>query len=356
MFSMQKYGGITKYFCELMKNLPPEHQFNLSVLLSDNQHLKEDFKVFRKLNIPLPDRESRLKLIIKKRLYDVNKIYTNYTIKVDSYDLFHPTYYDTYFLNKIKKPYVITVHDLIEFKFKEFFATSSLIPQMEQVIKKANRIISISENTKKDLIEIFKINPEKIDVIYHGFNKPLYQTKKNTFGRYILFVGRRGVYKNFEIFVKAVSVLLNKQNELKLICVGDPFKKEEINLLRSLKISERAITLGVNEKELNNLYSNALVFVYPTLYEGFGMPILEAFANNCPVCLSNTSSLPEIAGDAGVYFDPTDQESILNAVERIIFDNDFAKKLVNSGRKRLLNFSWKKTAEETITSYKKVIT
>lgn len=355
MFSIQKYGGITKYFCELMKNLPTEHQFKLSLLLSDNQYLKEDFKIFKKVNIPLPDRESRWKLILKKRLYSVNKTYSEYIIDTNKYDLLHPTYYDTYFLSKLKKPYIITVHDLIEFRFKELYAKNTRIPQMEKIIKNANRIISISENTKNDLINIFKIQPEKIDVIHHGFNKPLTLNKPNALGRYILFVGRRGVYKNFEIFVRAVSVLLNKQSDLKLICVGDPFKKEEMDMLRTLKISEKSMTLGVNERKLNNLYSNALVFVYPTLYEGFGMPVLEAFANNCPVCLSNTSSLPEIAGDAGAYFDPTDQDSILHAIERVIFDNDFSKKLINAGKKRLINFSWKNCAEETVASYKKIL-
>ena len=100
---------------------------------------------------------------------------------------------------------------------------------------------------------------------------------------------------------------MNKERDLKLICVGLPFNKDELANLKSSKILDQTRVLAVNEETLNNLYSNALVFVYPSLYEGFGMPILEAFANNCPVCLSNTSCFPEIAGDAGVYFDPNDR-------------------------------------------------
>jgi len=355
IFSIQKYGGISKYFCELIKNLPTEHECKLSLLLSDNQYVKEGYQYFKKRTVTWPDKKFKGKGFLNKKLYKINRLYSKHIISSNNYDLLHPTYYDTYFLHGLKKPYIFTVHDLIEFKFKELYRTNSLMPQMEKVIKSANRIISISENTKEDLINIFNINPEKIDVIYHGFNKPLCNGEPNPFGRYILFVGKRGGYKNFITFASAVSVLLKKESDLKLICVGYPFSKEEIDDLRNLKILEKTISLGVNENKLNNLYYNAQVFVYPTLYEGFGMPILEAFANNCPVCLSNTSSLPEVAGNAGVYFDPNDRESILNAVEKVIYDSDYKKKIIDAGRNRLNNFSWKYCAEQTVNSYKKTL-
>lgn len=356
IFSMQKYGGVTKYFCELIKNIAGEHEFNLSLILSDNQYLKKDYDFFKKIIIPLPDKQFRGKEFFKRRIYWLNKQYSMHSISSSNYDLFHPTFYDNYFFNSLKRPYIITVHDLIIFKFKDtFFRKETLRPQMEKVIKNATRIISISQNTKRDLVDIFNINPEKIDVIYHGYNKQPIKTKLNNYGRYILFVGRRNLYKNFKTFARAISCLLNKENGLKLICVGEPFSNEEIAELRILKILEQTTALTVDEKTLNNLYSNALVFVYPTLYEGFGMPILEAFANNCPVCLSNTSSLPEIAGDAGAYFDPYDNESILDAVKKVLYDKSFKNQMINSGKERLSDFSWNKTAEETIVSYKKTL-
>ena len=209
--------------------------------------------------------------------------------------------------------------------------------------------------TKKDLIEILNINPEKIDVIYHGYNKPISTTNLGSYGKYILFVGRRSLYKNFIFFAEAVSKLLNKEKDIKLVCVGSPFNYEEITIFSRLGISNQAIAINVDDSSLNGLYSDALVFVFPSLYEGFGMPILEAFANNCPVCLSNTSCFPEIAGDAGVYFNPYDRESILNAIEKVIYDNAFAKEIVRAGLQRLHNFSWKKTAMETVSSYLKTI-
>lgn len=355
IFSLQKYGGVSKYFCELMMNLPSEHEYNLSLLLSDNQYLKEGYRYFKKKIIPWPDKKFKGKGFLKKNLYNVNKLYSRHIISLNNFDLFHPTYFDTYFLNGLKKPYIITVHDLIEFKFKEQFKNNPLIPQMEKIIKNANRIISISENTKKDLTDIFNIHPDKIDIVYHGFKRPLKNETPNPYGRYILFVGKRNGYKNFSTFAKAASILLKREIDLGLICVGLPFNREEVTLMRDLNILGKTRVFGVNENELNILYSNAQAFVYPTLYEGFGMPILEAFANNCPVCLSNTSSLPEVAGDAGVYFDPNDQESILSAMEKVIYDADFSKKIIAKGSNRLNNFSWKYCGEQTINSYQKTL-
>jgi glycosyltransferase involved in cell wall biosynthesis len=355
MFSIQKFGGVTRYFCELIKNLPEEHQFHLSLIFSDNHHLKENRNFFKKLDI-LPGKDFKGKEFLRKKLVAINKYYSSYCIANGNFDLFHPTYYGNYFLEVLKKPYILTVHDLILFKYeKSFYKSHPGKLQMENAIKNASRIIAISENTKNDLTEILDINPEKIDVIYHGYNKPIRAKNSGNFGKYILFVGRRNLYKNFTTFAVAVSKLLNREKDIKLVCVGSPFSKGEMEIFSKLRISNQLIAVNVDDNSLSTLYSNAIVFVFPSLYEGFGMPILEAFAGNCPVCLSNTSCFPEIAGNAGVYFDPHDQDSILNAIEKVIYQNDFAKEIIKAGQHRLNNFSWKKTAKETAFSYIKTI-
>lgn len=355
MFLKQKYGGISKYFCELMSNLPSEHSYQLSLLFADNQHLK-DYKNLKKLNVSLPKKEFRGKGRVKTQFYNINRLYSQYQISSNNYDILHPTYYDTYFLKNLRKPYVVTVHDLIEFKFKEQYRNDSLVPNMTEIITRANRIISISENTKKDLIEILNIDPEKIDVIYHGFNYPsTIKTTSNEFGRYILYVGYRGGYKNFASLADVFSKMIQNDEDLKLICVGQPFTKDESAHIKNLKINDRTMVIGANEKLLNELYSNALCFVYPTKYEGFGMSILEAFANNCPVCLSNTSSLPEVAGQAGAYFDPYDPASIQKTIEKVIYNKQLSTEMVQQGNIQLRNFSWKKCAEETMKTYDKTL-
>lgn len=356
IFSTQKYGGVSKYFCEVMKNIVPEHEFDLSLILSDNQYLKEDHRFFKKKIIPFPEKQFKGRTFLRKKIYFLNKECSKRAILSNRYDLFHPTFFDDYFLDTLKKPYVITVHDLTQFKFKDiFYWKGANLPLMEKVIKNADRIISISQNTKKDLIEMLNINPGKIDVVHHGYNKPSGTHVTNRFGKYILFVGSRERYKNFITFARAISSLLNKESDLKLVCVGPPFNKEELEELKKLNILESTTILTVDENTLNNLYSNALVFAYPSLYEGFGMPILEAFANNCPVCLSDASCFPEIARDAGAYFDPSDSESILEAVTRVLYDNSLKTRMIRAGNERLAQFSWKKTALETADSYKKAL-
>ena len=120
MFSIQKYGGITRYFCELIKNLPSEHQFNLSLIFSDNHYIQENREIFKKMNF-LPDKNFKGKHFIKEKLYFINQIYSRYCISSNNFDLFHPTYYDNYFLKSLKRPYILTVHDLILIKFKDNF-------------------------------------------------------------------------------------------------------------------------------------------------------------------------------------------------------------------------------------------
>jgi glycosyltransferase involved in cell wall biosynthesis len=175
----------------------------------------------------------------------------------------------------------------------------------------------------------------------------------NIYGRYILYVGSRGGYKNFNNLLKAFQSLTLKDKNLKLLCVGSPFSKKELEILKELKIDKNIMIMGVNETKLNQLYSHALAFVYPTQYEGFGMPILEAFSNDCPVCLSDTSCLPEIAKDGGIYFDPLKPESIADAIQKTITDSKFSDKMIKAGKNRLLEFSWEKCIEQTQKTYER---
>ena len=115
-FSNEKFGGISKYYCELMKNIPSEHKFNLSLILSDNQYLKEEYDFFRKMIIPWSDREFSGKSFLKRKIDFINRQYSRHSISSNKYDLFHPTFYDDYFLDRLKRPFIITIHDLIIFK------------------------------------------------------------------------------------------------------------------------------------------------------------------------------------------------------------------------------------------------
>ena len=174
--------------------------------------------------------------------------------------------------------------------------------------------------------------------------------------KYILFVGNRATYKNFTFFITSISSLLKSDKDLNLVCAGGSnFSLEEKELFSQLKISKKLFYFSINDKFLTVLYKNAVAFVFPSLCEGFGIPILESFSCGCPNILANTTSLPEIAKDAAIYFKPKDSNSILEAVSKVIYDNDLRQDLIYKGCERLKDFSWEKAVLETLRVYESVL-
>ena len=295
-----------------------------------------------------------------KILYNLNKLYATSKLNKQKFDLFHPTYYDDYFINNLKsKPFVLTIHDMTHEKFANIISNHDHTIERKKILaEKAKLIIAISESTKKDIIDILNISSEKIDVVYHGNPfLPFTNNVNNEFfiKNYILFVGNRSHYKNFNNMVKSIYSLIIKY-DLKLICLGGgPFNKEENKLLNQYKVSNRVIQYFAQENEIANFYKNAELFIFPSLYEGFGFPILEAFSNNCPVACSNTSSFPEVAGNGALYFDPNSCDEIFNTVEKILISSELKNKLKINGQKQLQLFNWKITSDKTLNVYKKAI-
>lgn len=290
-----------------------------------------------------------------------NTPYAIHALKQQNFDLFHPTYYDPYFLNYLgTKPFVITVYDMIHEKFKEMLPSrDKTSEQKELLVRKATKIIAISESTKRDLIEIFGTEESKIDVIYLG--NSMFPDERITLNiklpdKYILFVGSRDSYKNFDRFVRATSRLLHEDTELSVICVGGgPFKTGERQIFDSLNIQNQLHQFDLDDEKLAVFYNNALLFAFPSLYEGFGIPVLETFACKCPLVCSNTSSLPEIAGNGAHYFDPYDEQSIYSAMKEVLEDKALKKQLIQNGLERVRYFSWEKMALETRKTYESVL-
>jgi len=355
IFEAQNIGGISRYFSELLKH---NSEADLSLRYSDNLYLAEEYaknheydRFFIKFHFKGKGRLVRYYTKIFKK--------NNKAISIDflekfEFDVFHPTYYDPYFLNYIKdKPFVLTVHDMIYEKFPQYFTGDNYtVLNKKKTILSANKIIVVSEHTKRDLLYFFPEVHEKITVIYHGSSFPIlsHDVKKED---YILFTGSRGEYKNFNTFVQAAAPLLIKYN-LRLVCTGHPFNDKEKALLESLHIADRTICKLTSEKKLIELYSKAIAFVFPSLYEGFGIPVLEAFATGCPAVLSNTSSLPEIGADAAIYFDPYSIDDIRTQIDRVISSSALQNELTKKGKERVKQFSWEKCAQETMEVYKKL--
>lgn len=225
--------------------------------------------------------------------------------------------------------------------------------------REAAHIIAVSENTKKDLINILGVSEKKISVIYHG--APSHTNDINTVplikGRYLLYVGRRDFYKGFQQMIKSLAPVLTRHPDLKIVCTGSEFQKEEISFLRSLKISDSVIQIHANDKDLHNLYSNALCFIYPSLYEGFGIPILEAYSANCPVLLNSTSCFPEIAQEAALFFHlDYDSSDLEQTMEKFLtWGTEEREKLIKKQLTRLNDFSWEKSSQQLANIYSSLI-
>jgi glycosyltransferase involved in cell wall biosynthesis len=342
-----------------MKNFENDNRikYDLSLRYSNNYYLNKyndlKYKPFFK-NFTFRGKYRLLNILNKK----VSKKY----ISKGDYDIFHPTYYDPYFLNILNnKPFVLTIHDMIHEIYPEMFSSKDETSKRKKLLaQKATRIIAISENTKKDIIKFFNIKEDKIEVIYHANSiNPSESTDDINIDlpkKYILFVGSRGGYKNFNLFIEAISTLLVEDAELNVVCVGGGnFKEMEKEKFKKLNIANKICQYSVNDDILAYLYQKAVAFVFPSLYEGFGIPILESFACGCPVICSKTSSLPEVAGDATIYFDPTDKLSMSNSIQKVIYNDDLKKQLVNKGTERVKKFTWEKTAKQTKKIYENIL-
>lgn len=352
IFTWQRFGGISRYFVELIKNIDADVKYKLPICVSNNEYLQKDKIANNRIFFP------NCKFRGKNRIIGMlNMISFRLFLKTtkEPFDVFHPTYYDPYFLSSIgSKPLVVTVHDMIHELYAEMFGVDDCTSRNKKILcKRADKIIAISHNTKLDLIKIFDIPEEKIEVVYLGqsFKLSLERTLDLP-ERYVLFTGNRAGYKNFERFAEAFSRL---DENISLICTGTPFSSTEQAMLQKLNVSNRVRLLFASDSQLSELYARASLFVFPSEYEGFGIPVLEAFASHCPIALSNASSFPEVAGEGGAYFDPLDVNSIYETMKKVLEDEYLRQELIANGIKQLEKFSWQKMAHQICELYKSLV-
>lgn len=291
---------------------------------------------------------------------DYNRNYLSYLLRKGDFDVFHPTFFDDYFLPYLNgKPFVLTVHDMIPERYPQYFGKDDFqIVMKKKLAPLASAIIAVSENTKKDIIRILNIPEEKIHVIYHGCSFPMEGGNAKYSFPYILFVGERGLYKNFSLFVRHVLPVLKHYREINIVCTGRPFDLKEKEMLNEYGVGDRFYHHWVtNDYELFSLYHNAICFVYPSEYEGFGIPILEAYQAECPVLLNNASCFPEIAGDAAIYFNlDKDGSDFANKVELLLsLSLEERQSLIDKQKDRLKRYSWENSAKQMAAIYQSIV-
>ena len=346
----QKYGGISRYYYELIKAIKRAGSAHTDIrcLFAINKYFGDelDNKFHKDIGKT------------KRGKISLNKLYFKILLSTKKYDVFHPTYYDPYYIGHVKGKVVITVHDMIPELFPEYYGTDfSENKDKAKVIHAADHIIAISESTKKDIMTLYPdIDSDKISVIYHGssLKKTEITTTRESFPeKYILFVGNRWAYKNYSRFWQAVKPLLESDESLHLVCIGGGKFTDEENTYHG-NCADRVMQMDASDEALVYAYSHAVCFVFPSLYEGFGIPTLEAFECECPVVLSNTSSMPEVGGDAVEYIDPYNVDDIRRGIQKVLTDSDLRKDMVERGKAQLSKFDWDDVAKKVIECYKTV--
>ena len=359
IFTAQKFGGISRYFSEIMKI--SDQAFQLDRI--DPSLFPEPYTAPSQPNLV-----SRGVSYLKRRagITGENKKESLPrevidTLKKGDYDIFHPTYYDTYFLEYVDKPFVLTVYDMIHEIYPEMFGLSDGTSSRKRLLcNKATSILAISHNTKADLVKLFNIDPEKIHAIplASDFDEVRTKTPENSgdLNNFILFTGSRWSYKNFYFTALALADILKQDRTLQLLCTGHPFSPPELEFFKELGIENQVKHLFLKgDQELAWAYRHARLFVFPSLYEGFGFPLLEAFASDCPVITSKGGSLSEVGGEGALFFDPKDVTQIQDAATAILYNTDTKNKMIEKGRAQFAKYSWVTCRAQTLEVYRKML-
>lgn len=306
-----------------------------------------------------------------------------FLIKREKVDLMHFPHFNVPIIAPTK--FVVTIHDLILTNFPTLRATT-LSPWLyylknlayrlviSTAVRRAEKIITVSEFTKRNLVEKFRVRPEKIIVTYEGVadlgksdeisssgSKQDVLSRYQLTGDFLLYVGNAYPHKNLEWLLRAFKRLREKEKACRLVLVGkeDYFYRRVEKEARSLDLwqpgrEDSAVVLAgyVPDNQLGSLYQAARAYIFPSLYEGFGLPPLEAMSRHCPVLSSDRSSLPEILGESALYFNPEDEDDFLDKAGRIMHNEDLRSNLISRGLAQAEKYSWVKCARETFAVYR----
>lgn len=256
---------------------------------------------------------------------------------------------------------MVTVADMIYERFPALFNTvgaKRLRKQKRRCVLGADAVICISETTRRDLLHFYGIDSDKVWVVPLGYSNTFRRlpslaerAESPVSGPFLLYVGSRSHYKNFKQLIQAYS-LWQHQREVNLVVVGSKWSADEMESLTGLGIYDRVHLLNtVDDEALCYLYNTAVAFVYPSLYEGFGIPLLEAMACGCPIVASRIPSTIEVAGDCPVYFDPRQTQDLLLALDKVLLERKHSQRFP-VGLERVRDFSWERAAEQTLKVYR----
>ena len=351
LWNLQNQGGISRYYSELIKRI---------------SHVNNSTKAFipKNRNLYVSDIPDDSKIFCDRtRTSSLIKLAQN-NISNEAEDLiYHTTYYgNTKFelWNDAGFKNVVTVFDLISEKFSKKKSRLNLKSDLKKkAILSADHIICISNTTKIDLMDIYNISEEKISVTYLGCELGNAEREKIEVGEkssFLLYVGKRQGYKNFNHLLFAFAESKKLKDNFQIVAFGGgSFTKIENELITSLGLNETVIQVSGSDENLAQAYKKAAALVYPSFYEGFGLPPIEAMNYGCPVIASDKGSIPEICKDAAIYFDPNDIEQISITIENTLNDGALLQEKISKGVTTAKQYNWQNTTSETLQVYQNMI-
>lgn len=337
IFKLQSKGGVTNVWKSILEQVK-NSEMDFGFIGDPEFSCKKTIRIFSDLKFPT----------VITRYLDISKPQAK---------IFHSSYFRIHKSKKVKN--IVTIHDFTYEKFDKGVRKFIHLLQKKRALKKADAVICVSKNTKDDLLEFHPwIETSKVYVIYNGYDRNTFfpiNVNNQNHDKYLLSVGGRNIHKNFIFTLKLMNTPIVKERNFKLVVVGSAFSKQEREMIREMGLTHRIILkTRVENNELNQIYNKAFALVYPSFYEGFGIPPLESMAAGCPVISSATSSLPEVVGDCGLYIDVHDEFSGEKQIIKLL-NESFRKEMIQKGLQRAKKFSWKKTGEETINLYRTLL-
>ncbi len=340
-FLDQKQGGVTRIMNEIIRREIQRNSVECQVYAGFHKNTG-----LHEIACEFPNNVHEFLLpqsIAKQRVFlPINNALFVQFAKRFAPDICHYTFFKTPKV-PVKTKTVVTIHDLI---FEIFLKTDNQVNERRDALSKVDGIICVSNNTKNDLLKFYDVGNKPILVAYHGNDlNSSRAVPPDVDVPYLLYVGNRGsLYKNFELVLKAFAKS-DMLKPLSLVCFGGrPFDKTEWRTILKAGLANRVFHRSGSDDTLAGFYQNAIALIYPSRYEGFGLPPIEAMACRCPVLASNAAPMPEIIGNAALFFDPNSEDDLLNAISILLHQPEVRKSLIDNGLERTRFFSWDKTA------------
>lgn len=353
IFAIQPYGGISRMFAELASQFIDGEvddvelvPFNAPVV---NRYVLDSSRIRRGLGASEA-----------KNQWTALAGYFARRPRFEEVDVVHSTFYLPHGLASPKSvKRVVTIHDMIPELMPQTRRRLDFLTLKSHYVRSADHIVCVSESTKQDLLKVYGLTGVPISVVHHGVDsrfKPDGPKLDYLPDRYLIYVGNRNQYKDAEVLFRAFEMVVKSDQDIHLVCVGGSgLSDREVQRLKEMGIRDRVSQRLLSDHDMISAYAHAAAFVFPSHFEGFGLPALEAMACGAPTILARATSLPEVGGDAALYFEPGDARDLARSISEVLRDPATARDLRGRGLTRAADFTWQRAARETAEVYRSVL-